>query len=304
MSSSASQSPDAAGCNDVEQAVAERYYSELKIPDRRQVSAFKEYQKMVHFALHMPRLDNILEIGAGLSTVLFAQLCGWRKCTVYSIDKSFCDILGKIRFTSFYEPVNERIRSYREASISKRDFDSFYGNWPKQDLGGVDFKSLKKNMDEFVRFDLDSRKWDRFLDGLPVNEKRFRRPEDVFFTRDGLVLPEEIINLYRESNDEVDYFSKNHGDKGVIHSLIEEVSEFDLVFFDSGVFSSYVEWLLLKDHIRKGGAAVFHDIYFPKSIKNFLICASLRSDPEWEIVYKDALTPQGLLIAGKKEYIQ
>ena len=56
---------------DIEQAIAENFYKELKIPDQRQVNAFKQYQKLIHYAFHMPELYNILEIGSGFSTVLF-----------------------------------------------------------------------------------------------------------------------------------------------------------------------------------------------------------------------------------------
>jgi hypothetical protein len=80
---------------------------------------------------------------------------------------------------------------------------------------------------------------------------------------------------------------------------IDSSQSWDFVFFDSGEVSSNIEWLNLKDKIAVGGLAAFHDIYFPKSIKNFLPCAAIAADPAWNVILLDEGTIQGLLIAQR-----
>ena len=50
--------------------------------------------------------------------------------------------------------------------------------------------------------------------------------------------------------------------------------------------------------IIKGGFYAAHDIYYPKSIKNFQVYNAIESSPEWQIV-EITKSPQGLLIAEK-----
>lgn len=84
-----------------------------------------------------------------------------------------------------------------------------------------------------------------------------------------------------------------------LDNILKRYEMLDYVFFDSGELSSMVEWMKLKERIRVGGLAVFHDIYFPKSIKNFMVCAAICCSKNWEIIYQDKSTPQGLLVARK-----
>jgi hypothetical protein len=59
--------------------------------------------------------------------------------------------------------------------------------------------------------------------------------------------------------------------------------------------------MLLKDRIEVSGYAIFHDIYYPKSIKNFLVCCMVELSDDWEFVYTDTITPQGGAVAVKKK---
>ena len=77
-------------------------------------------------------------------------------------------------------------------------------------------------------------------------------------------------------------------------------SGIDLVFLDSGEFSSMPEWEIVVSRLRPGGYVILHDIFFPKSFKNWLVCGAILANPAYETLYIDRSTPQGLMVAQKK----
>lgn len=87
--------------------------------------------------------------------------------------------------------------------------------------------------------------------------------------------------------------------KGVVNKIVEENIIYDFIFFDCGELSSLVEWKLLKNQIRVGGYAILHDVYFPKSVKNFIVAAFIELSDDWAIIYKDIDSIQGMLVAKK-----
>lgn len=285
---------------DMERAILDAYYGGLNIPDERQEQVFKEYQKMAHYAFHMPRLERVLEIGAGFSTVLWAEVAQACRCEVYSIDMSYQNLLRKIEHTRFHDLVKKNITFLNGTSITKSYFESFYNRLPKKELGGIAADSIRVNLAPLLKAEFGIRKWKRLAEVLGVAEPSEIDLQQMFFTAEGLVFPEEIMRIYRNADDEFDYFSTHAADVSVLDDLLPRVDFFDVIFFDSGEFSSMPEWVLLKDRIRSGGIAVFHDIYFPKSFKNFLVCAAVLADPEWRVVYQDVNTPQGMLVAVRR----
>ncbi|MDP7195252.1 MAG: hypothetical protein QF864_03550 [SAR202 cluster bacterium] len=85
--------------------------------------------------------------------------------------------------------------------------------------------------------------------------------------------------------------------KGFVDKILENNIEYDFIFFDCGELSSLVEWVLLENQIKIGGYSILHDIYFPKSIKNFLVASFINISKDWEVAYKDSSTTQGMLVA-------
>ena len=75
--------------------------------------------------------------------------------------------------------------------------------------------------------------------------------------------------------------------------------QIDAVFLDCGEASSLAEFLALEHRLESGSYVLLHDIYFPKSIKNFLLGALLTLDSDWEILYQDNISKQGGLVAKK-----
>ncbi len=73
---------------------------------------------------------------------------------------------------------------------------------------------------------------------------------------------------------------------------------FDFFFCDTGEYCGIAEWNVVKDRIVKGGYFVAHDIYYPKSIKNFQVVKMIEKSKEWEILEKTK-SRQGMLVSRK-----
>ena len=78
---------------------------------------------------------------------------------------------------------------------------------------------------------------------------------------------------------------------GYCHELVKEKFKADAIFFDCGEISSVAEWVILSDAISIGGYALLHDIYYPKSIKNFLVATYIELSSDWEIIYRNSVSP-------------
>lgn len=55
---------------------------------------------------------------------------------------------------------------------------------------------------------------------------------------------------------------------------------------------------VMSTEIRLGGIFIVHDIYYPKSIKEFQVLKIIENDESWEILEKTN-SKQGMLIARK-----
>lgn len=86
---------------------------------------------------------------------------------------------------------------------------------------------------------------------------------------------------------------------GFCTGLVGEGYKADAVFFDCGELSSVGEWSILEDTFQIGSYALFHDIFYPKSIKNFLIVTHLDLSDDWKVIYVDSNSLQGGLVAVK-----
>lgn len=82
--------------------------------------------------------------------------------------------------------------------------------------------------------------------------------------------------------------------------LVSHEVPLDFFFCDTGEYCGIAEWNIVRDKIVKGGYFVAHDIYYPKSSKNFQVCKIIEESDEWEILEKTN-SKQGLLIALKNE---
>lgn len=276
------------------------FNSLLRIPDQRQYEVFLQYKEFVARANQLDKLDRILEMGSGYSTVLLGLLAKHRGCTVYSVDVSFNTVKNAVRGTQFEPIVQRHVRLMEGATISSNEFNDFFSEPRKKSLGGIPASEIRDQFRTFARRLIDFRKWDRLgevLGSVPDQAEL----ERLFFADGHVVFPKNIMNIYHQAGDEFDIYSPAKPPvKGVVDGILAEGKEFDVIFFDCGEFSGYPEWEKLHGNIRSGGLAVFHDIYFPKSFKNFLVCAAVAGSPEWEVEYIDESTPQGMMIARRR----
>lgn len=123
---------------------------------------------------------------------------------------------------------------------------------------------------------------------------------DLIFSENGDELKEVIISHPSYVGD-LKFYEGTKSLLGTAYcsSLAEQDYKADAIFFDCGEVSSIGEWHLMWGTIRIGGFAMLHDIYYPKSIKNFLVATYIDLSPNWSILYTDAHSAQGALIAQR-----
>lgn len=279
------------------------YHEKLKIPDQRQIDAFQQYQIFVNYAYQMDKLDSILEIGSGLSTILLAMLAHERKCNFYSVDVNFDRVMNSVRGTDLEGVVKNNVNFMKGTSITKDEFVEFYKQDGITTFAKISISDISQHLDDFIKVGADKRKLIE-IGTMLKSSLDAKTLKDLFIYMDSFRLRKDILNIYSQTRSFVDEYKfferKDIGTLGVIDALLEQVNTFDLIFFDSGEFSSNVEFQKLKDYVRPGGLAVFHDIYFPKSYKNFLVCSAVKADSSWEVIYQDEDTPQGLMMAVRR----
>jgi len=77
-----------------------------------------------------------------------------------------------------------------------------------------------------------------------------------------------------------------------------ENRKLDFYFGDSGEYCGLAEWNIVKDLLAVDGWIALHDIYYPKSSKNFQVYDAIRKSDNWQI-YLKTNTKAGLVIAKK-----
>lgn len=82
--------------------------------------------------------------------------------------------------------------------------------------------------------------------------------------------------------------------------LAKRGKQMDALFLDCGELSSIAEFVLLESLVPIDGYILLHDIYYPKSIKNYLVAAIIDLSPDWEVLYRDSASRQGGLVAVRK----
>lgn len=123
---------------------------------------------------------------------------------------------------------------------------------------------------------------------------------ECIFSKNGDALKRLLTEHHAYEEDLKFYKSCNYEEgSGFCTDLVMAGYKADAIFFDCGEVSSVGEWAILEETFQVGSYALFHDIYYPKSIKNFLIVSYLDLSDDWEIVYIDSSSLQGALVAIK-----
>ncbi len=253
--------------------------------------------QMINLAYHLG-CKSILELGAGLSTGLLANYARITGARVQTIEVDFDPMWSYVRGTYLESLVANHIKLYEGATITPEELVAFYRN-PRIALGNVSVIEFAHLLESFARPHPRLKKINKLDNSC---EKSI---EMLIVEREGrLFFPEQLLNIYstgKRFDKEIAFLEKvgSKGSAGILQKLFKEGQTWDFVFFDSGELSSMVEWECLKDRIQIGGLVAFHDIFFPKSMKSFAICASLVKDANWKPVYMDHTTNQGGFVAQR-----
>ena len=132
-----------------------------------------------------------------------------------------------------------------------------------------------------------------YLKGWSTRYEDFLRPGQKGFVR----------SRYSSFADDVAIRKgKEHfkGDDDFLRKVLfrHEELEVDFFFSDSGEHCGVPEWQIVKNRIKQGGKFAAHDIYHPKSKKNFQVAAAIEKSDKWRVLVKTS-TKQGLLIAER-----
>jgi hypothetical protein len=252
---------------------------------------------MINFAYHAG-CKSILELGAGLTTGLFTKYARNTGAHFQSIDSNFSSMLSYIAETDLEPLVTRHLERHEGFTITAERLKLFYKE-PRDAIGKVPLNRFVHFLDKFSRPHV---RW-KAIEKMYRGSKKLVRK--ILLDKHGrLLYPTNILNLFsRSMRYEKEISLLESHDTGIssdiIVKLIDDGNTWDFVLFDSGELSSIIEWELLKDHIKIGGFAAFHDIYFPKSIKNFVVCASILGDPNWKPIYIDDTTAQGGFVAQR-----
>jgi hypothetical protein len=191
--------------------------------------------------------------------------------------------------------IRDYVELYEGATVSWNELTAFYQE-PRLSVGKIPVVEFAHHLDQFFR---PHPIWDRMN---RTSGDRKSQMAELIVDHDGRLHFDEAFLAYfptLEREKAAIREISGSGSPGLLSTLATGDQTWDFVFFDSGELSSIIEWEILKDRIQIGGLAAFHDIYFPKSIKNFVVCASLLQDSNWKPIFMDESTTQGLLVAQR-----
>tara|TARA_B100000767_G_C19765787_1_gene537438 strand:- start:1483 stop:2355 length:873 start_codon:yes stop_codon:yes gene_type:complete len=225
---------------------------------------------------------SLFELGGGYSTILAKTLFDDSQVQITSVDfypAKYNRILNSKKTSlSFLKTIN----SINEITVSFEEVEKALEIIVHRLLGYAQ-DDVRLNLFKFIN---DSQFCEEF--GTYVDTKDVKAICRKIKVHDGF---ESEVNFYKN-------FNAMTG-KGACAEVAKSGVDVDAVFFDCGEASSLAEFLALECSLKKGSYVLLHDIYFPKSIKNFLLATLLTLDPSWDVLYQDIVSDQGGLVAIK-----
>lgn len=280
-----------------EEIISKKYFAGIHFTDERERQVFLSYVRGFAVLLLDPAVKNLVEIGGGQSTTLLASLgerVGWK---IVTIDMNPEAIALKIRNQGVSDATLRKVQFQKGVSLTAGEIRAFYDR-PLVTVGGVPLEQALKAARDFIDVSLDGRKAPKVARALDAAE----------FSADGVIaavlksdrLPPQLIEVFRTPRDEFAFHGDGAGPQEGCLRQIMDSDQIDAVFLDSGEFSSLPEWEVVEKRLPLGGYVVLHDIFFPKSFKNWLVCGAIQANPAFEVLYVDRSTPQGLMVAQKR----
>ena len=262
---------------------------ELGVPDEVQYKVFMQYYKMVKMVAEKDDLNNILEIGSGFSTIFWGMLSEERNINVYTLDLSFTNLFEAVNGTPYKKYINN-INLLEGLSVSANETNDYYDNIYTHDYFGFDWKNIVENS--------------MFIDEI-IDRRRSNHLKKKYHLDAIVDIKTELANNHKFLEYNLDYYSNFGSFKKELDLLSKrEVAlkgdvmqkMFDVIFFDSGELASNVEFMKLFNKVNQGGYVCLHDIYYPKSFKNWLPCTVYQLRKDYKQVYIDSETSQGMYI--------
>ncbi len=274
-----------------EEAVRALCYDGLRYRNPYYFDSLPVYLRMVNLAFHYGSA-NILELGAGLSTALWARYASRTGAKISTVDADLSSMRSYVESPNLNALIDKHVQLITGVTVSSAQLRDFYST-QHTTFGAPRASTIAEKIDAFYRPETEARV-DATKAALDASTLKMR---DIFIPdAKTLRFPPTLLDKLSPNGrfDKDVAFLDQHP-----RAAIDPSQTWDLIFFDSGEYSSCLEWLTLKDRIAVGGLAAFHDIFFPKSMKNFLPCAAILADPNWRVVWLDQSTIQGLLIAQR-----
>ena len=243
---------------------------------------------------------TVLEIGAGFSSIIISDLLYRRKDGSKLISYDYRGRRAFIENTRSLDLDDDKwLKSIEIREEPSCGFDQLYDFYhsDKSSLGEMNQTQLLRGIDDFVNWSQDDRR-------LLIVEKEigfdvkttFKNELRVYLSNKGL-FKSPLFQLFRHDGDEFENL------KGVLSAknfdMMIKQDTIDIVYLDSGEFSTNIEFNKLEKILKIGSIIVAQDILFPKSIKSFLIGSFLAMSSNWRLIWQDNTTAQGILVAVK-----
>jgi len=152
---------------------------------------------------------------------------------------------------------------------------------------------------------------DGIMYSIDVYEPKVKYPDAIYkkgwsVAYEDLILPGHPLfkkSKYNTGPDvKIIFNGKEHmnGEVDWIRRIIAENQDKQLDFFfcDTGEYCGLAEWNIVSSLISVGGRYAAHDIFRPKSIKNFRVFKEIKKSNQWKILVTKK-SKQGLVIAEK-----
>lgn len=236
------------------------------------------YMKFVSTLIENSFEGLLLEFGGGYSTVLFNHYLNQSNIQLVTVE-------------AYPLKYNRILNSRRNTELFKSSitlFEQLTVNYEQATRGAyLLIHELSQYCDDELKHALE--KYIRDTDLVLSVVKQIKSGTIV-----------SALQNHKHTADELSVYSLHSGDSFLNECTSKESPpSFDAIFFDCGEFSSMAEWMFFKDMISIGGYALLHDIFYPKSIKNFLVATYISLSSSWEVIAIDKYTSQGGLVAQR-----
>ncbi|EKD71460.1 MAG: hypothetical protein ACD_46C00181G0025 [uncultured bacterium] len=242
-------------------------------------------------------VPKVLETGAGLSTIIFSKLLNLSGEHIKTID-AFA--IEAIQLNSRGTGDHFKLTELRNCDIVKGvtidfdELDKFYQS-KSSTIMSLSSDQVLSNLDLFFNFNMEDRNYKKVSHIIKSNHVISSKLKNYFI--ENSLFANELIKAYRTDNDEFN-FLKSTQSKPILRDTLQYYSP-NIIYLDSGEFSSVIEFNIIDELTQVDTLLIVQDIFFPKSIKSFLISSAILSSNRWRVLWIDRTTPQGMLICKK-----